>query len=302
VRRRVTAGSGAQVLSAKPSKDDNDMGLSLLKKIFEKQLVQGTAGGGADGALLPPLHVVTVGGSGGAEPAGMLWVSKSFLRSRTMTCVMLDTDSNKGWRKTLPVMKELLEGAKLMPAISISLEYVDVAAELKEGRLQLKESTPATSEVELTAEGATPFAAGDDAAHAHGTEQETGDDGAQGAHRRSADAAKGGEDGENLELLEQNSSALVEVGGASWQDAFKGPNAKAWNVLFGADAPKIDLVVVSYGIFESQEATRGIGWKFYEDMMLQAAPGTVFVVVDVLSRSRVYLDEVSNPASHANTH
>ena len=38
---------------------------------------------------------------------------------------------------------------------------------------------------------------------------------------------------------------------------------------------QIDLVVVSYSIFESQEATRGLGWKFYEDLILQAAPGTV---------------------------
>jgi len=91
----------------------------------------------------------------------------------------------------------------------------------------------------------------------------------------------------------------VEVGGGSWQDAFKGPNAKAWQSLFGEGAPQIDLVVISYSIFESQEATRGsckggdaLGWKFYEDLILQAAPGTVFVIVDVLSRSRVYLDEM----------
>jgi hypothetical protein len=302
-RAHVTTGSVAQVLSAKRSKDDdNDMGLSLLRKIFEKQLVQGEAGGGADGALLPPLQVVTIGSCGGAEPAGMLWVSKSFLRSRTMTCVMLDTDKDKGWRKTLPVMKQLLEGAKLMPAITLSLEYVDVAAELKEGKLQLKETTPATSdaaphagdrEEELSA-GATE---GDGSVH--GAQHGTGADGPQGAHRRSADVANGGEGEENLELVAQNGSALVDAGGASWQDAFKGPNAKAWNVLFGTESAKIDLVVLSYSIFESQEATRGIGWKFYEDMMLQAAPGTVFVVVDVLSRSRVYLDEVSCPVSLA---
>ena len=106
-------------------KNDGGGGLALLKKIFERQLVQGEAGGGADGAMLPPLHVVTVGSSGGAEAAGMLWVSKSFLRCRTLTMQMLDPDSGRGWRKALPVMKELLEGAKLMPALLLSLEYVD---------------------------------------------------------------------------------------------------------------------------------------------------------------------------------
>jgi hypothetical protein len=214
---------------------------------------------------------------------------------------MLDTDSNKGWRKTLPSMKELLEGAKLMPAITLSLEYVDVAAAMREGKLQLRNDTPlcngdadqANHQGETSPQGAA--APNDDVNSTliHTAGQDQGVDGSAAADRPS----EGAEDSEELEQqvqVQQTESALVEVGGASWEDAFKGPNAKAWNVLFGQDAPQIDLVVVSYSIFESHEATRGLGWKFYEDMILQASPGSVFVIIDVLSRSRVYLDEVSS--------
>ena len=79
-------------------------------------------------------------------------------------------------------------------------------------------------------------------------------------------------------LVEKTESALVGLEGTEWKHDVKSPNAKAWNALFSEGAPQVDLVVVSYSIFESQEASRGLGWKFYEDMMLQAAPGTVRVL------------------------
>ena len=187
-----------------------------------------------------------------------------------------------------------------MPAITLSLEYVDVAAAMREGKLLLRNDAPlcngdadqANHHGEASPQG---VAAPDDnvnSTHLNTAGQDQGVDGGGAADRRK----EGSEDSDNLEQqvqVQQTESALVEVGGASWEDAFKGPNAKAWNVLFGQDAPQIDLVVVSYSIFESQEATRGLGWKFYEDMILQASPGTVFVIIDVLSRSRIYLDEVS---------
>ena len=245
---------------ATTAKEGDMQNLGLLKKVFEKQLVRGTAGGGADGALLPPLNVVTVGSSGGAESAGMLWVSKSFLRSRTMTCVMLDTDSNKGWRKALPAMKELLEGATLMPSISMSLEYVDVAAALQEHKAYSTLAAADTFEA--------PPSGGDSECSSQEPNGAVSSD-------RSMGVAENDDDADVDQLVEQTETALVGLEGTEWSYDLKSPNAKAWNALFSEGAPHVDLVVISYSIFESQEATRGLGWKFYEDMILQAAPGTV---------------------------
>jgi hypothetical protein len=126
-------------------------------------------------------------------------------------------------------------------------------------------------EVEAPEDILAEAASVDDNAHAGYTG--AGDD----AAHRSKGVEGDGEDPAIQEMSEQSSTALVGLEGTEWMHALKSPNAKAWQALFGEGAPQADLVVISYSIFESQEATRGLGWKFYEDMLLQAAPGTVRV-------------------------
>ena len=65
------------------------MGLSLARSIIKQEMAGGTLGNGSDGAVLPPLRVVSVGGGAGTDVAGMLWVSHFFLRSRPIDAVVL---------------------------------------------------------------------------------------------------------------------------------------------------------------------------------------------------------------------
>eukprot|EP00960_Hanusia_phi_P074968 768351-Hanusia_phi.AAC.13 len=94
---------------------------------------------------------------------------------------------------------------------------------------------------------------------------------------------------------------------------WKGPNMKGWEAAFGEDVDPPNLVIFSYCVFEAKEKDRNAGYAFYQDVISQVKEpekvdvrgaesfvssyrqlkvGSIVVIVDVLHRSKVYLDEL----------
>jgi len=71
----------------------------------------------------------------------------------------------------------------------------------------------------------------------------------------------------------------------------KSTNAKAWAALSDKMLP-FDLLLFNYVLYDGQDDRKRESYKFFQDLVLSAKPGAALVIVDVLHRSKMHLDDL----------
>ncbi|EKX54636.1 hypothetical protein GUITHDRAFT_100110 [Guillardia theta CCMP2712] len=251
------------------NREKNDPEIQQCKESLTRLLNIELKEPNAEEAIMPPLRTLVVGNGGGSEPAALLWISKLFMSSRTMFCTILDTDGTKRWRKVLPQLKSLLEGAKLMPAVLKELSLKD--DDMRCSKDALTSKADIMDNIENIVNSVQSNSEDQENLTQNVSNEETNE-----KHQDEADCQQ---------VLKYSDMQF------KFED-WKGPNMKGWEAVFGEDVDPPSLVIFSYCVFEAQEKDRNAGYAFYQDIISQLKVGSVVVIVDVLHRSKVYLDEL----------